>query len=568
MQSPVQHGPLRVMSACIVLALEVRVGALSKAEAAGAVPKAVHTRSKAVAAGTAPKVSNTKSNTLAAGAVPKAIDTKKKAARPLAGASATLQPPPLPPPQPPPPPLMPPWRRDVAASPPPPSRTAVPGPALLGVEGALAVAATKVPPPWRQCAQAKAGAAPLEPLVVEVEEDDPDYDPFTEEPAPHVAEKGVGDGEHARTGPRATGAAGVAGLLEPSFSAELIGLMKAAQEESRQSLANIQVVTQHLAGSIGPVGFNGAACSQACTALPPPHRAPLGSAANAAGSPAQAESCSSTRHLGPAASLPAIALAEPQAVQPLGPADQQRTPQRPVVTRRVRAGAKLAQEHSMHAKVERDVPRKRRRTESSSFAAQLLEKAPSSLQTCRSLVLFLDRKLQANADAPPTVEGPASLRLRLEAFADSAGRLAGLREPGGWDARARRALDVAAHVASPSGTAALNEAAARLEGMRSELEAALAVGSSKGSLEAVTVARRAWARDAVRRAWFAWCAQLLRARESALLASAAKGTSTCSEVEAEPLEAEPRAQAAVDMPGVLQALLAGREPIGSDRERD
>eukprot|EP00913_Durusdinium_trenchii_P032512 g30438.t1 len=82
-----------------------------------------------------------------------------------------------------------------------------------------------------------------------------------------------------------------------------------------------------------------------------------------------------------------------------------------------------------------------------------------------------------------------ALRTRLEAHAESLGRLEGLRMPGNWDARAKRVLDINAAAASPPGEAAL----AALEKLLALLQ------------------------DSVRRNWIAWCAKLLRVRETTLL---------------------------------------------------
>merc|ERR1712151_1036451 len=90
-------------------------------------------------------------------------------------------------------------------------------------------------------------------------------------------------------------------------------------------------------------------------------------------------------------------------------------------------------------------PAKRRCLESViNFSPELLAKAPTSIQTCRSLLLFLNRKLEAVVPPVPMVGGPQDLRTRLETHADNAGRLDALRSHSGWDARAKRVLDIAA----------------------------------------------------------------------------------------------------------------------------
>eukprot|EP00927_Polykrikos_kofoidii_P026659 TRINITY_DN23706_c0_g1_i1.p1 TRINITY_DN23706_c0_g1~~TRINITY_DN23706_c0_g1_i1.p1 ORF type:complete len:651 (+),score=167.24 TRINITY_DN23706_c0_g1_i1:36-1988(+) len=190
---------------------------------------------------------------------------------------------------------------------------------------------------------------------------------------------------------------------------------------------------------------------------------------------------------------------------------------------RVNTGAQLAQEYFGHgAAAEKDPPpAKRPRTEPKviTFSAELLDKAPATVQSCRSLLLFLDKKLEAAVTPAPAVGGPEALRERLAAHADSEGRLAGLRATqGGWDARAKRVLDVVALVASDAGKAALNSIEKRLEAAASELRGELKKqGGSEDDFAAHLKERIAWSRDGIRREWLAWCAALLRARESALL---------------------------------------------------
>lgn len=147
------------------------------------------------------------------------------------------------------------------------------------------------------------------------------------------------------------------------------------------------------------------------------------------------------------------------------------------------------------------------------FVKELLDKAPSTLQTCRSLLLFLDKKIEA-APEKPAVSGPEALRTRLEAHAESLGRLEGLRMPGNWDARAKRVLDINAAAASPPGEAALAALEKVLQKESQELQAQLEDGQK---LEELLKERKAWAKDSVRRNWIAWCAKLLRVRETTLL---------------------------------------------------
>merc|ERR1711924_47454 len=61
------------------------------------------------------------------------------------------------------------------------------------------------------------------------------------------------------------------------------------------------------------------------------------------------------------------------------------------------------------------------------FTQEVLDKAPDNVQTVRSLLQFLEKKLQAEVPAAPEVGGPEALRSRLQAHADKVGRLSQLR---------------------------------------------------------------------------------------------------------------------------------------------
>mmetsp|Transcript_26734 Transcript_26734/g.32531 ORF Transcript_26734/g.32531 Transcript_26734/m.32531 type:complete len:380 (-) Transcript_26734:39-1178(-) len=171
------------------------------------------------------------------------------------------------------------------------------------------------------------------------------------------------------------------------------------------------------------------------------------------------------------------------------------------------------------------------------FVKELLDKAPSTLQTCRSLLLFLDKKAEAVLEKPP-VRSPEALQARLEAHAESLGRLEGLRTPGGWDARAKRVLDINATATSPPGEAALSALEKVLEKETKELQKQVKEAGEK--LEDVLKERQAWAKETVRRDWIGWCAKLLRVRERQLLGEKEDG--------------EQMLMTAVD---VLEALVAG-----------
>mmetsp|Transcript_142886 Transcript_142886/g.444365 ORF Transcript_142886/g.444365 Transcript_142886/m.444365 type:complete len:351 (-) Transcript_142886:150-1202(-) len=151
------------------------------------------------------------------------------------------------------------------------------------------------------------------------------------------------------------------------------------------------------------------------------------------------------------------------------------------------------------------------------FAPELLERAPGSVQTCRSLLQFLEKKLEAPPPKAPDAGGPKDLRQLLIDQADRAGRLAAFKE-GGWDARARRILDVAPALSSGPGAEELAAVGQRAADAEADLEEELKE-RGEASLNSLIKERAAWAKECVRREWFGWCARLLRAREASLLAA-------------------------------------------------
>jgi len=346
---------------------------------------------------------------------------------------------------------------------------------------------------------AQTAATPAQQRVDEAESDDDDYDPFAEEPAPSV--------DSDKAGP-------IPGGMQ--VLAELKDLVKQAQEESEQSIASIKVVTSHL---------KGARLSKSKTCLP--QEIPPGPVDEAM----QPES-------GPPEQVPPV-------IQP--------------VTRRMRAGARLAQEYFVQAGVQEtgkgEPPAKRQRIHADPrFATELLAKGPKEVQTCRSLLLFLNKKLEAAFAKEPTVAGPESIKRRLEAFAEAAGRIASLREQKGWDARAKRVLDIASHATSPAGVDALTAAEKELEGEQAKLLTQLK--DEDGGLEAAIKQRRLWAKDLLRRDWLSWCARLLRAREKMLLEKAERSSPATS--------AKPdvvQEVVAVDVAAIFNSLLAGKAGI-------
>lgn len=197
--------------------------------------------------------------------------------------------------------------------------------------------------------------------------------------------------------------------------------------------------------------------------------------------------------------------------------------------------------------------KRRRKEELIGFSEELLSKAPASLQTCRSLLLFLEKKLDEKVATPPAVSGPQALQAKLESYAALAGRLESLAEKGGWDARAKRVLDLAAVAQAKSTEASMTEAKTRIKSLATELSSGLK-DEAGGRLEALVAERRTWEQVRLRRGWLAWCARLLRAKEAALLAEA-EGR---KEVAASSTSVGgPKLLGAAE---VLEALLAGEDP--------
>jgi len=156
--------------------------------------------------------------------------------------------------------------------------------------------------------------------------------------------------------------------------------------------------------------------------------------------------------------------------------------------------------------------------EAFNFAPEVLEKAPDNVQTLRSLLQFLEKKLQAELPAAPDVGGPQELKTRLEAHADRAGRLAALRATSGWDARAKRVLDISGTAKTPAGGKALEGAEKSLETAKAELEKQLKEKGEAGlTLDSCMEKRTDWAKDCLKRDWLTWCSRLCQARETLLM---------------------------------------------------
>jgi len=419
---------------------------------------------------------------------------------------------------------VPPWRQEHPLPPPPrpkaPPKAAVPppppplppppvAPRDAATTPAVPTPTTPVLPPWRRQPQdqvAAVSAAPGRQQADEAESDDEDddYDPFAEEPAPSIDTDKGGQ---------------VPGGLE--VLAELKDLVKQAQEESRQSIASIRVVTSHLTGT-----------SPSKTDLRQDGAVPKAtSAADPAGLVDQAKQPES----GPPEQVPPV-------IQP--------------VAQRMRAGARLAQEYFVQAGAKEtgksEPPAKRQRIDAAPrFATELLNKAPKEVQTCRSLLLFLNKKLEAGPAKEPIMAGAVLLKKRLELFAEATGRIASLREQQGWDARAKRVLDIASYASSPAGVDALTNAEKGIEGEQAKLLTELK--DENGGLEAVIKERRQWAKDLLRREWLSWCARLLQAREKMLLEKVEQSSPGAP---AQPDGVEEAS--ALDTAAIFKLLLAGK----------
>lgn len=151
-----------------------------------------------------------------------------------------------------------------------------------------------------------------------------------------------------------------------------------------------------------------------------------------------------------------------------------------------------------------------------SIAQEVLDKAPDNAQTCRSLQVFLEKKLQKELPAAPDVSGPDTLKNSLEAHADGLGRLHALQSTSGWDARAKRALDIVAVTKTPAAEKVLDAASKDLEKGKSQLEKLLKDHGDGSKLEACVEKRVAWMKDWLQREGLFWCLKVLRARDASL----------------------------------------------------
>lgn len=374
--------------------------------------------------------------------------------------------------------------------------------------------------------KAPARAAPPEGVVAEGAdeegEDEDDYDPFAEAPAPHVAADAERDRIEAV--PKNIGDESVQSLAAQLAAGEQLLAYNAKVLEATQAQldAELQAGEAMLRENNKRLAqLHAAALNRALSGKTKQRGAGLGKPPWRRGAPAKSKEVANwLRRGGPMAR---------------GPDD------------RMDAGAELAKEYFAGKSAEEPAA-KRAKVEpievaaTTHFAQELMDKAPASIQTCRSLLLFLDKKLSSPIVEAPAVDGPADLRSRLAAYAEGAGRLDALRA-GSWDARAKRVLDVPGGLATATGKAALQAAQDQLESTGSELETFLKE-RGEGSLDAATKARRDWAQGHLRRDWLSWCARLLRCREAALVA-AEESSATVPQVEGTGLD------------GIIQALLSG-----------
>ncbi|CAE7562322.1 RAD51B [Symbiodinium sp. KB8] len=156
------------------------------------------------------------------------------------------------------------------------------------------------------------------------------------------------------------------------------------------------------------------------------------------------------------------------------------------------------------------------------FAPELLCNTPSNLQTCRSLLLFLEKKMGTPLPKAPEVQGPEDLKSELESFAEEAGRAAAIAKPGACDARVRRVLDLSALTVSPAGKERLESTKERLQKRVQQLNLQLKE-RGESDVETLTKPRQVWAEGLFQRDWLAWCERLLQAREANLLRAGNQG---------------------------------------------
>lgn len=457
------------------------------------------------------------------------------------------------------------------------------------------------------------GASPPPPPPGVGDDDDDDYDPFAEEPAPHVAAAAGAPPAGASTPPKAPQAVrnteSTVGALAtsrptPPWRSKTTGLPPPPAWKRR--LEQRQAAAAAAAAQLASVVPQPLPLPELVPLPPPPAKAV----------PAAHFGRRGRKRTRAGAAVVAVAAADPAVTEvaalpkasPVSPAESAETalaapgapgaaaapgageggPPNELVaaeaaalwlsrrgpSRRQVAAAKIAEEYfkpepavsasastltSSGAAAEAQ-PAKRSKETRITFTPDLLAKAPGSIQTCQSLSAFLAKKLEELVPEPPAVNGPQALVARLEAFASLAGRVAVLQEKSGWDARARRVLDVSAATKLPSGESAMAAAGARVEAEGAKLSEDLRAKGEEGGLQTLVAERRQWAQAQLRRDWWAWCRRLLSAKEAALL-SEAKAEAKAGAAGATETLATVRGSASEwGLGDVLEALLAGRCP--------
>jgi len=189
------------------------------------------------------------------------------------------------------------------------------------------------------------------------------------------------------------------------------------------------------------------------------------------------------------------------------------------------------------------------------FGEELLAKAPAAIQTCRSLQLFLDKKLEEKEADAPELKGPESIQERLKLLASLLGRIASVEEKSGWDARAKRVLDISQASKTDAGQVTIANVKTKVESLRSDLSKELkkaneAGGGFEDDPDVLVSERKAWEHARLRRGWLGWCSRLLKAREAILLAKA----------DGKKPDAGSHAGKQLGTSDILEALLEGKTP--------
>merc|ERR1712039_1048175 len=160
-----------------------------------------------------------------------------------------------------------------------------------------------------------------------------------------------------------------------------------------------------------------------------------------------------------------------------------------------------------------------------SFTAELLAAAPDALQTCRSLLQFLDKKIEASSTEAPKVVLPEwtkampEIQDRVEKYADLDSRLSGLKSSS-WDARAKRVLNIGNLVQSnPDAQEAIAVQEKKLSDTKAALIKLLHKEDAPGEeVFQTAIADRAKWIDGLKREWLEWCRCILRKRDVMLAA--------------------------------------------------